>query len=113
MTTSRGSKLLRCPRCGGFVPPARIACVHCARGIPSWARRAALLLGGTAAAMTLSACYGGGCYDEGCYETYPQPTVDETQPCPEGELDLDGDGVCSGADCDDRDDAVAGCGSGS
>jgi hypothetical protein len=60
-------RLRQCPRCTGFVTSNR--CPHC--GATLWPRlwKLAALLGSSAAAMTLMACYGSPCArgDEECF----------------------------------------------
>jgi hypothetical protein len=56
----------QCPRCSGFVPLNR--CPHCGVALRPWLWKVAALLGSSAAAMTLMACYGSPCVGGQCYE---------------------------------------------
>lgn len=50
-------KLEKCS-CGGFVPPSASACPHCASRRTSRLGAVAIVLGSSAIAVTLMACYG-------------------------------------------------------
>ena len=65
-----------------------------------------MILGSSAVAMTLSACYGAPCANNGeCY----RPVPDTNALCADPAEDLDGDGACGQHDCDERDPAVQSC----
>ncbi|MBX3274742.1 MAG: hypothetical protein KF729_31035 [Sandaracinaceae bacterium] len=83
--------LRRCPCCPAFLPSGAPSCALCARAIPRWLRRAAVLVGGAGAAVTLSACYGAPCAGGGgaCYETFPEPATECADRSAAG-----GDGAC-------------------
>ncbi|MCA9607749.1 MAG: hypothetical protein KC619_19205 [Myxococcales bacterium] len=96
-------RLSKCPACPAFLPPGVDRCPACASQLPRWVVRAAAALGSGALAVTLSACYGAPCAGGGCYEPqYPVACDDPSQ-------DLDGDGYCGEADCDERDANVQAC----
>lgn len=60
-----------CPHCSGFVPPHLSACPHCDAPPSRWHRigRAVVgLVGASAAAMTLAACYGAPPYNDTCVD---------------------------------------------
>ncbi len=96
-------RLSRCPACPAFLPPGTSRCPACAVTLPRWVVRAAAALGASAVAMTLSACYGAPCAGGACYEpSYPTG-------CEDPRADLDGDGYCGEADCDESDPTVIGC----
>jgi len=61
-------RLRQCPRCSGFVTSNR--CPHCGAALRPWLWKIAALLGSSAAAMTLMACYGSPCArgDDECYQ---------------------------------------------
>lgn len=104
------SKLTPCPTCQAFLPANASACPCCARAVPRWVIRAAAILGSSALAMTLSACYGAPCANGGaCYELVPP---EATARCPDLRQDTDGDGACGYWDCDERDPAIQRCGYG-
>jgi hypothetical protein len=97
--------LRTCPACEGFAPVALAACPHCDAALPTrrprtLARVLATMVGGSAFAMTLMACYGAmpyrsegpnavGCYHDGY-----------------GGSDGDADGYCAPQDCNDTNAAV-------
>ncbi len=95
--------------CGGFLPRGASACPHCDRALPRWLRGLATLVAGSAAAMTLSACYGGACVEGTCYGTYPDEPI--SSPCDAPAEDTDGDGYCGEHDCDETDPTVQVCAS--
>lgn len=85
----------RCPHCRSFVP-ARV-CPECGHHIVASKALASLqkaAMGGLTA-VTLMACYGAAYAPEADYPT----AVD---PCPDPSADLDGDGYCGEADCDEQ-----------
>jgi hypothetical protein len=84
-----------CGACGGLVPAAARACVHCgAARARSWMRVLARAAAGGAALFTLMACYGA---PPGTWRNHPTP--------PAGS-DADGDGVTAPADCNDHDASI-------
>ena len=87
-----------CDQCGGFVPDGVDACPNCGArpGTRRFARRLLNAASGGAVALTLMACYGGA----------PQHYMAEPEPMAGGECgaeadDLDRDGYCAPADCDE------------
>jgi hypothetical protein len=100
-------EMLACSRCPAFVPSAARACPSCGTAVapPSRLRVATGMLtlaGSSLFAMTLSACYG---------VAEPPPDRDAgprddaaamgLTGCSDPASDLDGDGFCGAADCDE------------
>ena len=86
-----------CDACGGLVPGAARACVHC--GTPRgrrWIRAIARAAAGGAALLTLMACYG----------APPGYWRDHAQPSAGSGTDADGDGVRTPTDCNDADKTI-------
>lgn len=84
--------LVTCAACGGLIPEACTACLHCdaRRGsrVRRLARAAAAVAGGGAFLVTLAACYGA-----------PRHVCSPEQ-------DKDHDGYCGANDCDDGNPAI-------
>ncbi len=84
--------LVSCSACGGLVPDACTACLHCdaPRGgrVRRLARAAAAVAGGGVFLVTLAACYGA-----------PRHVCSPDQ-------DKDKDGYCGANDCDDTNPAI-------
>jgi hypothetical protein len=96
--------LSTCDRCHGFVPHMVDCCPCCEAPIAPrrgrFSRLAGMLfaaVGGSFVAVTLMACYGAPAQ----HRVGPQQ-----QPCPAGTADIDSDGSCTPADCDDNNAAV-------
>jgi hypothetical protein len=95
-----------CERCLGFVPPAADSCPCClapaapaagrAGRVTRIGRRILAVAGGALVAVTLMACYGGPAQMRGA----------PAAPCPAGTADIDGDGSCTPADCDDNNASI-------
>ena len=83
-----------CGACGGLVPAASRACVHCGAVHREWPRWARVLAAG-GALLTLMACYGA---PPGRWNAQPEQ--------PGQGQDADGDGVRTPADCNDHDATI-------
>ena len=90
--------MFTCPACSSFVPATRSVCPACGSEV-SHSTTARIvggvltLAGGSVFAMTLSACYGA--IEEPYYLDTPSGDASVCS------VDMDSDGYCATADCDD------------
>ncbi len=91
--------LTTCDQCGGFLPHGVGACPNCSArsGGTGLGRRLLNAAGGGAVALTLMACYGGAPQH---YMAEPMEPVAGGE-CATDADDLDRDGFCAPADCDE------------
>jgi len=101
---------LICSKCRSFVPGKVAACPGCgAARSPAPTKLGGLfaLAGGSAIAMTLTACYGAPI--DPIREPDAGPRSDANAlviACSDPELDLDQDGFCGATDCDEANPAI-------